>query len=76
MLSCIFRIHTHQDKKKKTNKQYLTQENGEIWLKLGDLMREMESLLKAAQNNVIRANHINKTADVGYVVIYTRWSIT
>ena len=44
------------------------------WLRKGNLKRETEFLLIAAQNNAIRTNHIkariNKnTADVGYVVI-------
>ena len=30
-----------------------------MWLRKGNLMRETESLLKAAQNNAITTNHIN-----------------
>ena len=40
-----------------------------MWLKKGNLKRETESLLIAADNNAIRCN---KTANVGYVVIETK----
>ena len=59
-----------QKKKKKKEKK-----------KEGNLKRENESLLIAAQNNAIRTNHLkaridyNKPADVGYVVIEMKRSI-
>ena len=34
-----------------------------IWLRKGNLKREMESLLIAAQNNAIRTNHIKARID-------------
>ena len=47
----------------------------------GNLKREMESFLIAAQNNAIRTNHIkaridNKTVNVGYMVIEMKPLIT
>ena len=58
-----------------------------MWRRKGNLMRETESLLIAAQNNAMRTNHtkarIDKTpppkknpADIGYVVIETKLPIT
>ncbi len=50
------------------------------WLIKGNLKRETESLLIAAQNNAIRTNHIkarrNKIANVDYLVKETKRSIT
>ena len=53
-----------------------------MWLRKGNLTRESESLLTAAQNNAIRTiskreqiRH-NKTAGIVYVVIKTKRSIT
>ena len=60
------------------------------WPKKGNFKRETESLLISAQNNAIRTNHIkgissfdmiriirrNKRANVGYVVIETKRSIS
>ena len=52
------------------------------WLRKRNLKRETESLLIAAQNNVIRTNYlyvkakIVKIVDMGYVVIEMKQSIT
>ena len=53
------------------------------WLRKGNFKREKEYILKAAQNNVITTNRMkrekikrNKIANVGYVVIETKRSIT
>ena len=65
-----------------TNKRHLTRESVDV-AKKEILKRETESLLNAARNTAMGTNHIkaekdkrNKTADVGYVVIETKLSIT
>ena len=45
-----------------TNKRHLTRENVDV-AKKGNLKRETESLLEAAQNNTIRTNYINARID-------------
>ena len=45
-----------------TNKWHLIQKKW-IWLRKGNFKRETESLLIAAQNNVIRTNHIKARLD-------------
>ena len=52
------------------------------WLRKGHFKRETESLLRAAQNNAIRTNHIKARIDktqqntnVGYVMIEMKPSI-
>ena len=54
-----------------------------MWLSKGHLKKKTESLLIATQNNAIRTDHIDmridktqQIANVGYVVIKTKPSIT
>ena len=61
----------------------ISHEKTRTWIRKGNLKKETESLLIAAQNNAIRTNHIKvridktqKIANLGYVVIETKPSIT
>ena len=61
----------------------ITHEKNWTWLRKGNLKRETESFLIAAQDNAIRTNHIkarierlNKIANVDYAVTETKRSIT
>ena len=45
-------------KENKRQTSYISHENTWTWLKKGNLKREIESLLIATQNNVIKINYI------------------
>ena len=50
---CIFQRQTSE----------ISHEKTWIWLKKGNLKKETESLLKAAQNNAIRTNYVKVKID-------------